>query len=116
MRQFTFPYYVSFGNGDSVDCEIDVKLTNKDALRLEQSARAESRFRLYEDVELKDIYDKVFSAVIRQEIRNLKSMPEMVEEILEEYQDDEEISKDEALKMYMDELDIGINYPNELQS
>lgn len=40
----------------------------------------------------------------------------MVEEILEEYQDDEEITKDEALRMYLDELDIGINYPKELQS
>lgn len=67
MKTYTFPYAAVFGPGDSCDGEVDVDLTDDEARRLEQSAHAESRWRLNEDEGISDILDKVFNEIYKQE-------------------------------------------------
>ena len=58
MKSYVFPYYISFGKLDSVSSEIEFSISDKDAKRLERSAREVGRFRLNEDVALFDLYMK----------------------------------------------------------
>lgn len=67
MKTYTFPYAAVFGKMDSCDCQIDIELTDEEAQRLEQSAHAESRWRLDEDESISDIFDKVYAAIYKQE-------------------------------------------------
>ena len=117
MKTFTFPYYISFGKGDSVDCEISIELTEEDTARLVASAKEGGRFRLSEDERIKDIYDMVFTAIMDREKQALMDDPEPVEDALSREDDcdpDAEITE-EQIDAYLDELDIDVNYPEELQ-
>ena len=58
MKICEFPYYVSFGPGDSADNSIDVELTDAEYDRLVKSSEENCRFHLYEDDSLHDIYKK----------------------------------------------------------
>lgn len=60
MKEYSFPYFISFGRNDNVDNELVCKLSNKDALRLENSTHEGGRFRLDEDDEIADIYNKIY--------------------------------------------------------
>ena len=55
MKRYTFPYYVSFGKNDHVDCSIICNLSEEDAKRLIQSAKEGGRVRLIEDCEIQRI-------------------------------------------------------------
>lgn len=117
MKSFIFPYYISFGKGDSVDCEISIELTEEDAARLVASANEGGRFRLSEDERIKDIYDMVFTAIMDREKQALMDDPEPVEDALsweDDYDPDAEITE-EQIDAYLDELDMDVNYPEELQ-
>jgi len=117
MKEYTFPYYISFGRNDSVDNEIACKLSNKDALRLENSAHEGGRFRLDEDNEIEDIYNKIYDKIRSSECKFLLANPEIVQDWLsweDDYDPSEEITE-ENVENYLDELTIGINYPRELQ-
>lgn len=87
MKTYEFPYYISFGKGDNVDCWISFELSDENAKRLERSAKEGGRFRLSEDDDIADIYDDVYSAIV----------------------DSDEGDTD------FENLDVGINYPEELQ-
>ena len=117
MKSFVFPYYVSFGKLDSVSCEIEIALSDKNAKRLERSAKEGGRFRLDEDQEISDIYDRVFDAILLLEKQTILSDSSLLDDALswyDEYVPGEPVSE-ELLDRYLDDLTIGINYPESLQ-
>ena len=116
MKTIVFPYYVSFGKLDSVSSEIELSISDKDAKRLERSAKEGGKFRLNEDEDLSDLYDKVYQEIILAEKDALLSDPSPVKDFLswEEGYDDSPITE-EQIDHYLEELVIGINYPVELQ-
>ncbi len=87
MKTFDFPYYISFGKGDNVDSCISCELSDEKAKRLERSAKEGGRFRLSEDEEIEDIYDEVYTAILENDVGETD----------------------------LDSLEVGINYPVELQ-
>lgn len=117
MKQYVFPYYISFAKNDSVDCEISIELTDEDAARLLTSANEGGRFRLSEDERIEDIYDAVFTAIMDREKQVLMDDPEPVADALsweEGYDPDADITE-EQIDAYLDDLEMDINYPEELQ-
>ena len=114
MKTYIFPYGGSFGNGDSWENEVNVVLSNKDAERLEQSAKKESRRRLEEDPDIWDIEDKVEKAARKQEINNIP------EDILDSvryryFNDDQRLSYKTLAKRYLEDSSFHVSYPEELQ-
>lgn len=117
MKKYTFPYYISFGKLDSVSAEIEYSLSDKDARRLERSAQEGGRFRLSEDDNIGDIFSRVLKAIIKQEKEFLLLDPSPVADALswaDDYDPDAQITEKDIDK-YIDDLNIGINYPKELQ-
>lgn len=107
-----------FGNNDSVSAEIEFALSEKNAKRIIKSAREGGRFRLDEDADIGDIYDKIYDAVIKREKTELRSYPTSVLDALSggvSYDPAAEITE-EQIDEYIGELSFGINYPEELQS
>ncbi len=114
MKTYTFPYGGSFGNGDSWDNTIDVELTNKDAARLEESAHKEPRWRLDEDPEIDDIYDKVYKAAYKQEIKNIPDF--ILDELRRDYdKGSKRVSNLKLAKEYLEDTSIHVSYPEKLQ-
>ena len=114
MKVFTFPYGGSFGGGDTWGNTIDIELTNKDAARLEASARQEARYDLDEDPEISDIHDLVYKKAYNQEIRNIPHF------ILDErrrdyYHGNTRISYHKLAVEYLDDSTFRVRYPEELQ-
>lgn len=117
MKTIKFPYFVSFGKLDSVSCEIELSISDKDAKRLEKSAKEGGKFRLNEDEDLSDLYDKVYQKIILKEKDALLSDPSQVKDFLsweDGYSEDLPITE-EQIDYYLDSLAIGINYPEDLQ-
>lgn len=118
MKTYTFPTGGSFGKGDSWEGEFDFALSNRDAKRLEESARKEPRGWLDEDPEIADIYEKVRKAAYRDNIRTLLEDQDFVDEQREWYED-ETGNKNHAdstvIKWYMEGTTFGVMYPEELQ-
>ncbi len=114
MKKYTFPYGGSFGSGDSWDNEIDVELTNKNAARLEQSARKKSRWHLDEDPEISDIYDLVYKKAYNQELRNI---PDFILDELrrDNYRGSTKVSNRKLAKEYLEDSTFSVSYPEELQ-
>lgn len=98
MKEYVFPYSVVLGKLDSVDSEIEVSISNKDADRLEKSAKEGGKYDLLDETELYAIFDKVYSAIMKRE--------EAV------YSEDSELSE---IEEYLDEIDVKIYFPKELQ-
>lgn len=117
MKTIAFPYYISFGKLDSVSCEIELSISDKDAKRLERSAKEGGRFRLNEDEDLSDLYERVYKEIILFEKDSLLADPSTVEDYLswEPDYDEKKPVTEEQIDHYLDELVIGINYPEELQ-
>lgn len=119
MKKYTFPYGGSFGPGDSWDGEVEVELTNRDASRLEESARKEPRWRLDDDPEVYDIYCKVEKKAIRNDILSITSDDSFMEQLRSDYEDrhdDERIPADSTIaRKWLEESTLHINYPKELQ-
>lgn len=117
MKAYIFPYYISFGKLDSVSSEIELSVSDKDAKRLERSAKEGGRFKLNEDDALSDLYDRVYKAIILSEKEALVSDPTPIQDALswkEDFNEDLPIS-DAQIDYYLSELVIGINYPEKLQ-
>ena len=112
-HDFVFPYFVSFGKMDSVDSEILLHLTAEETDRLIASAKEEPRWRLYEDKRICDIYDRVYNAVIDENVKMLREDPEPVIDALDLAPRD--VITDEEVRRYLSNLTIGINFPEELQ-
>ena len=117
MKVVVFPYYVNFGGGDSVDAEVEVKLSEKDYQRLVKSANAVPRWHLDEDDEIVDIYRKVYAAIVKQNKIEFQEDPELIEDFLEDYDDYEEGMKitTEMVEEYLDQFIVGITYPEEFR-
>ena len=117
MVEIVFPYYVKFGRNDSSENEITCSISDKDAKRLENSAKEGGRFHLDEDDEIEDIYNKVYKKVVTLEKDILLSNPEIVADWLsweDDYNPNKRITKRDV-ERYLDEVDIGVNYPREFQ-
>lgn len=118
MKTYTFPTGGSFGGGDSWEGAFDFALSNRDAKRLEESARKEPRGWLDEDPEIADIYEKVRKAAYRDNIRTLLEDQDFVDEQREWYED-ETGNKNHAdstvIKWYMEGTSFSVMYPEELQ-
>lgn len=100
MKEYVFPYSARFGKLDSVDSEIEVSISNKDASKLERSAKEGDKYNLMDEPELGHVFDKVYSAILKHET--------IVQEELGE------LSKIE-IEDYLDAIDFKIYYPKELQ-
>lgn len=119
MKIYTFPYGGSFGPGDSWDGFNEVELTDKEAERLEASAAKESRWRLDEDPEIGDIYNKVYRVLYMNEIAMIMDDEYRMREIREDYESEygkRRISDKTLAEKYMDNSTFNVNYPEELQS
>lgn len=117
MKIYTFPYYISFGKNDGVDCTIDCEINDKQAKRLERSAKEKACFRLDEEDDLHDVYNRVLQAILRHETELLVNDPSIVQDALswrDDYDESAPVSI-EQIREYVDELIIGINFPAELQ-
>lgn len=117
MRSYVFPYAISFGKNDSVDAEIRCEVTEKQAIRLERSAKEGGKFRLSEDECIQDIYDRVYFAILSEEKKILSAYPTPVRDALS-WNEDYDLAQgitEVQIDAYLAELDIHINYPAELQ-
>ncbi|MBR3538698.1 MAG: hypothetical protein IKN79_06465 [Eubacterium sp.] len=119
MKSYTFPTGGSFGGGDSWEGIFDYELSNRDAKRLEDSARKEPREWLEDDPEIADIMEKVTRAAYRENIRVLVGDKSFVAEQREWYED-ETGKKGHAdstiIKWYMEGTSFSVKYPEELQN
>lgn len=100
MKEYVFPYSACFGKLDSVDSEVEVSISNKDASKLEKSAKEGGKYNLLEEPELRHVFDKVYSAVLKRETS-----------VLEEEGD---LSRKE-IEDNLDAIDFKIYYPKGLQ-
>ena len=114
MKSYDFPYYMSFGKGDSGDGIVKVTLSEEETDRLEHSAHTEPRWRLYEDPEIEDIYDKVYNHVIENEVSNYMFL-DIIDDLRDEIDDSDEYDDHDLLVHYIKSFEMGINYPRELQ-
>ena len=131
MKTYYFPYGGSSGKHDTWDSIIDVELTDEEAERLEASAKAEERWRLDEDPELQDIYDKVYDMIFDENKRMMKDDGRLKERrddwenshrnYYDEDEDPDDFQEFDADVPTDDDLvdeelgSISISYPEELQ-
>lgn len=117
MKTYSFPYYFSLGKQDSVDGAIEYALSDKNAKRLERSAKTGGRFRLDEDEDVRDIFASVYEAIMAIERERLIADPTIVEDVLTwkgNHNQEEPISV-EQINAYLNDMILGINYPEALQ-
>ncbi len=103
MKTYAFFAGGSAGKSDTWSYDFDFELTDEEATRLEASARKEPRWRLDEDPEISDIYEKVYAAVYENEIKNVER--DIILDIRNEYLSDDENYEDPE---YCNELDCWI--------
>ncbi len=117
MKTYIFPYYVSFGKLDSADGEIELNISERDAMLLEKSAKEGGRFSLSEDDSLSKLYDKILEAILAVEKEMILADPSSISNVLGRSDGyDEGMPESEAfIDSYLEDLTIGINYPKELQ-
>lgn len=100
MKEYVFPYSACFGKLDSVDSEIEVSISNKDASKLEKSAKEGDKYNLMDEPELCHVYYKVYSAVLKRETSVLEEEGELSRKEIEDN---------------LDAIDFKIYFPKELQ-
>ena len=133
MKTYAFFVGGSAGKGDTWSYDLDVELTDEEAERLEASARKEPRWRLEEDPEIEDIYDKVYEAMMENEIKNVPDdlLGEEIDDFLSDNDnwEDPEYSEEEGCWIkktipmterelairYLDNLTFNVCYPRDLQ-
>lgn len=119
MKTYCFPYGGSFGPRDSWDGSNEVELSDRDAKRLVTSAKKEPRWRLDEDPEISDIYDKVSRRLFKKELEELLNDEYRIQELREDYESEygrRKISDRGLAEKYLDGTTFNINYPEELQN
>ena len=117
MKDFVFPYSISFGKLDSVSDSLTVALSDANAKRLVRSAEEGGRNRLGEDEFISDICAKVYKAIDKKLTEELLKDPTPVRDALswdDSYDPDEPIGK-KHIQKYLDDLMITAYYPEELQ-
>ena len=120
MKTYTFPTCGSFGQGDAWDGEFDFALSDRNAKRLEASARKEPRSRcdyLEDDPEIADIAEKVLKAAMKEDYQNLLQDKSFVREQREWYEEEtgEKNQADSTIvEWYLDSTTFYVNYPKEL--
>ena len=117
MKEFAFPYSISFGKLDSVGDSLTVALSDANAKRLVRSAEEGGRNRLGEDEFISDICAKVYKAIDKKLTEELLKDPTPVRDALswdDSYDPDEPIGK-KHIQKYLDDLMITAYYPEELQ-
>ena len=134
MKTYAFFVVGCAGKGDTWSYDLDVELTDEEAERLEASARKEPRWRLEEDPEISDIYDKVYEALLENEIKNVDE--DHIADELDDYLSDDDnwedpeysdelgcwikkavpITERELAIRYLDGYTFNACYPQDLQS
>lgn len=117
MKDFVFPYSISFGKLDSVGDSLTVALSDANAKRLVRSAEEGGRNRLGEDEFISDICTKVYKAIDKKLTEELLKDPTPVRDALswdDSYDPDEPIGK-KHIQKYLNDLMITAYYPEELQ-
>ena len=120
MKTYTFPIGGSFGGGDGWDGIFDYTLSDRDAQRLEESARKEPRewCSLDDDPEIADIEEKVRKAARKRDFDNLMEDKDFVREQREWYENDHPKGHADStiIKWYLSETSYSVYYPKELQN
>lgn len=82
MKEFTFPIYCYYGQGDSGESWIDVELTDEEAERLiKYGTQAEVYDNGFDECEeLKDIYDKLYALAVEQITEEIRDSEDLDEE------------------------------------
>lgn len=117
MKDFDFPYSISFGKLDSVGDSLTVALSDANAKRLVRSAEEGGRNQLGEDEFISDICAKVYKAIDKKLTEELLKDPTPVRDALsweDSYDPDDPIGK-KHIQKYLDDLMITAYYPEELQ-
>ena len=115
MKEVVFPYTISFGKNDDVELEIEFALSDDEAQRLAQAAKADQSMNFVRNQSVQDIYESVFSAILDAIKEDLRDDPSPVEDMLswEEDDDPDQPITEDQISQYLDELYITINYPEE---
>ena len=119
MKAYLFPYGGSFGPGDSWEGANKVELTDKEAERLEASAKLKPRRELKEDPEIADIYKKVYRKLYKHDLDELLEDEYRMEELREDYEEENgmrRISDKTLAERYLEETTFNVFYPEELQN
>ena len=66
MKTYIIPFGGSLGKHESWDGEIVISISDRDAARMEASARRGDRFRLDEDTRISDVHDRIRKKVYRE--------------------------------------------------
>ncbi len=117
MKDFVFPYSISFGKRDSIGGDLIVALSDANAKRLVRSAEEGGRNYLGEDEFISDICAKVYKALDKKLTEELLDDPTPVRDALswdDTYNPNEPIGK-KHIQKYLDELMITAYYPEDLQ-
>ena len=117
MKNFEFPYTVSFGKLDSYSDVFTYALSDANSKRLIRSAEEGERYRLNEDPFISDICNKVYKALDKEITEQLQRDPTPVRDALSwdnTFDSEKPIGKNEIQK-YLDTLMISVNYPEDLQ-
>ena len=112
MKKYEFPFSGSGGKGDSWEGIIDAELSEEDYARLRASA-LKGFYGMWEDEEIKDIYDLIYQKVIDETLLTERSSG-MIEEHREDLGLDAATSDHEVIECYLDEQCCHIHYPYEL--
>lgn len=109
-----FPAWLSYGRHDYTDWDVEVDITEEEYQRLVQSAKENNTFDADETV--RDIYDKVFDAMLDVELEVLE--PEDIVDRMASFRgisfeeaDNQEFEYDEIKEMLQWEGGYGVGYP-----
>ncbi len=105
---FEFRYTACGGPGDGYDGSIRVSLTDEQAERLKMFIQSGQSDVLSREAPLKDVYDKVRSAISSLEMSG--SDLDYIREFGEE-DEDGEVDLDEAMENYLDAMNLTIYLP-----
>ncbi len=108
MKTYCFPIGGTQGKHEYWDGAMDIAISDKDAIRLEASARKAKGLHFDEDPAVQDIYERVRKKIIREQTEELKNIGRLEElrEFNPEWSDDDLV--DEEMGFW------SIGYPEEL--
>ncbi|MBR3423726.1 MAG: hypothetical protein IKG80_04480, partial [Clostridia bacterium] len=108
-----FPCWASAGKCDVTDWEWDFEVSDEEYDRLKSAAEKEEVFSECREVE--DIYDRLYSAMLREQADVYLGSEELLQEIAEdlELEEDDEITEEQVID-YLEQMYVwGINFPDE---
>ena len=117
MKEYVFPFSISFGKLDSAEDVLSVALSDANAKHLVRSAEEGGRLKLDEDEFIADICAKVYKAIDKKLTEELLKDPTPVKDALswdDSFDTNTPIGKKQVQK-YLDDLMITAYYPEDLQ-